>query len=151
MVVSEGGRQLLLPRGLLVLLDEIKMVIHILHSRSLAARDCSNQQSFAVLHKVIALDPRPVNSLPEYSSRVRAEAVVIQNESIIWTLHLDKRYVNSLRDFFQKCCNCDSDVVRLKLEDCDPRKVRASAQVIPSSKRVKHLSRASNILPQTCL
>jgi hypothetical protein len=86
--VSEGDRQLPLPRGLLVLHDEIEMVIHILRSRSLAVRDCSNQQSVVVLLKIMSLNAKPVNSLPNHSPRVGTEAVVVQNESIVWAFHL---------------------------------------------------------------
>jgi hypothetical protein len=105
-VVSEADRQLRLPRGLLVLHREIWMVIHILHSRSRAMRGCSDQQSFLVLLEVIALSAGQTNSLPDYSSRVGAEAVVIQDQSIILAAHLQKKemYCSSLREL----CSCDS-------------------------------------------
>lgn len=88
MVVSKADRQLPLPRGLFVLHSEFRMVIHILHSRSRAMRGCSGQQSFLVLLEVIALSAGHINSLPDYSSRVGAEAVVIQDDSIILAIHL---------------------------------------------------------------
>lgn len=82
------------------------MVIHILHSRSRATRGCSDQQSFLVSLEVIALSAGQINSLPDYSSRVGAEAVVIQDQSIILAFHLREKelFCSSLREL----CSCDS-------------------------------------------
>lgn len=51
-------------------------------------RDCSDQQSSFVLLEATALSAGQINLLPDHSSRVRAETVVIQYQSIVWTFHL---------------------------------------------------------------